>query len=104
MSAESAYVDRTQKNESLSMACAVGVRRIQEVANLDESQHGEKFSTIRASRKDNLSRMHYIPKKKRGKAHRLPYTESKCIAKKPLKLVHSDVVVDQDLKARFISE
>lgn len=38
MSAESAYVDRTQKNETLSMACAVGARRIQEVANLDASQ------------------------------------------------------------------
>lgn len=59
MSAESAYVDRRQKNETLSMACAVGARRIQEVANRDESQHGEKSSTIRASRKDNLSRMHY---------------------------------------------
>ncbi|KAH7863291.1 hypothetical protein Vadar_015792 [Vaccinium darrowii] len=86
MSAESAYEDKTRKNETADLWHA----RLGHV-----SYHKLKIMMKKAMLKDlpqlNVRGDVICAGCQYGKAHQLPYVESKFRAKKPLELVHSDV-------------
>ncbi|GKV08051.1 hypothetical protein SLEP1_g19738 [Rubroshorea leprosula] len=86
MSAETAYVDRTSKNDTADLWHArlghVSYLRLQVMMNKSMVKGLPKLEV----RKDAVcAGCQY------GKAHQLPYQESKFKAKEPLQLVHSDV-------------
>ena len=86
MSAESAYVDKTRKNETADLWHA----RLGHV-----SYHKLKIMMKKAMLKDlpqlDVREDVICAGCQYGKAHQLPYVESKFRAKEPLELVHSDV-------------
>jgi transposase InsO family protein len=86
MSAESAYVDKTRKNETADLWHA----RLGHV-----SYHKLKIMMKKAMLKDlpqlDVREDTVCAGCQYGKAHQLPYMESKFRAKEPLELIHSDV-------------
>ncbi|KAM2243153.1 hypothetical protein PS2_009934 [Malus domestica] len=86
MSAESAYVDKTRKNETVDL----WHMRLGHVSYSKLSVMVKK-SMLKGLPQLDVRTNNVCAGCKYGKAHQLPYEESKFKAKEPLELVHSDV-------------
>ncbi|KAE8694951.1 hypothetical protein F3Y22_tig00110761pilonHSYRG00036 [Hibiscus syriacus] len=86
MSAESAYVDRTRKNETSDLwHMRLGHVSYSKLSVMVKKSMLKGLPQLDVRTYTVCARRHY------GKAHQLPYDESKFKAKEPLELVHSDV-------------
>nr|KAJ0189210.1 hypothetical protein LSAT_V11C800391990 [Lactuca sativa] len=98
LSAESAYVDKTQKNETVDLWHArlghVGYHKLKVIM---EKSMLKGLPQLEVKTDVVCAGYQY------GKAHQLPYKESNFRAKKPLELIHSDVFgpVKQKLVSRM---
>ena len=86
MSAESAYVDKTRKNETSDL----WHMRLGHV-NYSKLSEMVKKSMLKALPQLDVRTNMICAGCQYGKAHQLPYKESKFKAKEPLELIHSDV-------------